>query len=75
MQVIDDFKYPGQIEADSKIAFFLAISNAVTAVIRCADTDILIIILGNIRKFSNIKIWIDFGIGKDQLYINVTGTY
>ena len=75
MQIIDEFKCDGHVEADSKIAFFLAHSNAKGSIIRCSDTDILIIILGNMQQwFSEVNVWIEFGTGNEQRFINVTGT-
>ena len=45
-------------------------------VIRCNDTDILIIMLSNIQKFSQSHVWLDMGLdyNNSRTFIDVKGT-
>ena len=53
MQNMINFKCEGHEVADTKLVFFLSQFYTCTkVVIRCADTDILVIALGNMEKFN-----------------------
>lgn len=64
-------------EADTKFAFFLEkMKEPQNIVIRCADTDILVILLGNMSHFYELaNIWLHFGTGNNTRYINVSAIY
>lgn len=64
-------------EADTKIVHNLcAIDYDSNVVIRCSDTDILIILLGNMEYLKNkLQIWMHLGVGNHQRFINVTKLY
>lgn len=77
LQIVTEFNTEGHEEADSKVAFFISrLSDNLNVVVRCADTDILIILLGNMHKFQkNLKIWLQYGTGNHCRYINVSEIY
>ena len=57
--------YGGHDEADTRVAFHavhVEQLNPGNIVIRCNDTDILIIMLSNIQKFSQSHVWLDMGL-------------
>lgn len=58
-------------EADTKIVYHVCqIAEGSNVSIRCSDTDILIIMLGNMEFLKGpIKIWIDMGVGNSRSYI------
>ena len=42
-------------------------------VVRCSDTNILIILLGNISRIKkDVKVWIHVGVANAQRFLNVT---
>ena len=61
------------MKADTKFALFLTKQEGPkNIVIRCADTDILVITLANMVKFEKtLSIWLQFGIGHNCRFINV----
>lgn len=61
----DDLSCPGHEEADTKIIYHLChIDSQSDVVIRCSDTDVLVIMLANIcNLLSELRIWMDFGTG------------
>ena len=57
--------YGAHDEADTRVAFHavhVEQLNPGNIVIRCNDTDILIIMLSNIQKFSQSYVWLDKGL-------------
>ena len=57
--------YGAHDEADTRVAFHavhVEQLNPGNIVIRCNDTDILIIMLSNIQKFSQSHVWLDMGL-------------
>ncbi|KAJ8914852.1 hypothetical protein NQ315_014865 [Exocentrus adspersus] len=69
-----DVNCEGHIEADTKFALFLSkLEGPKNIVVRCADTDILVINLANIINFDrNLRIWLQFGSGNNCRFINIT---
>ena len=67
---VADVNCEGHIEADTKFALFLTKQEGPkNIVIRCADTDNLVITLANIVHFDeNISIWLQFGTGNNIHY-------
>ena len=71
--------YGAHDEADTRVAFHavhIEQLNPGNIVIRCDDTDILIIILSNIQKFSQSHVWLDMGLdyNNSRTFIDVKGT-
>ena len=57
--------YGAHEEADTRVAFHtghIDQLNPGNTIIRCNDTDILIIMLANIEKFSQTHLWLDMGL-------------
>ena len=57
--------YGAQDEADTRVPFnavHVEQLNPGNIVIRCNDTDILIIMLSNIQKFNESHVWHDIGL-------------
>ncbi|XP_033227631.1 uncharacterized protein LOC117179704 isoform X4 [Belonocnema kinseyi] len=78
IRAIDNgFSYGSHEEADTKIVYHLSrIDVNCNVLIRCFDTDILIILLGNMKKIcSTLKVWLKVGVGNSQRHINVTKLY
>ena len=66
-------------EADTRVAFHavhIKQFNPGNIVIRCNDIDILIIMLSNIQKLSQIHVWSDVGLdyNNSRTFIDVKGT-
>ena len=66
-------------EADTRLAFHavhVKPLNPGNTVIRCNDTDILIIILSNIQQFSQSHVWINLGsdYNNSRTFIDIKGT-
>lgn len=76
-QVVNDYLCTGHEEADTKITYFLSrMENNSEVVVQCSDTDIMIIILGNMMHFrDNVKIWLQFGTGNNRRLVNVNKIY
>ena len=70
--------YGAHDEADTRVAFHavhVEQLNPGNIVIRCNDTDILIIMLSNIQKFSQSHVWLDMGLDyNSRIFIDVKGT-
>lgn len=68
---------PGHEESDTKVIFHACqVEQDSNVVIRCSDTDILIIALGNMQFTNeNVKIWLKVGVGNNERYINVSKLY
>lgn len=62
------------MEADTKVALTLhKLSGPQNVVVRCADTDILVIVLANMIHFDNeLTVWLQFGVGNNCRFINAT---
>lgn len=67
----------GHEEADTKIVFHACnLSSDTQVTIRCSDTDILIIMLGNMNFIEkNVQISMHVGTGNNQKFIDVTKLY
>ena len=76
LSIIGDYKCNHE-EADTKFAFFLnKIEGPENVLVRCGDTDILVILLGNMSHFDeSINIWLLFGTGNNIRYINVNAIF
>lgn len=61
-------------EADTKMVYHVCnIDYAANAVIRCSDTDVLVIMLGNMEHLAgSVNIWMDAGTGNHQRWIDIT---
>ena len=71
--------YGAHDEADIRVAFdvvHVEQLNPGNIVIRCNDTDILIIMLSNILKFNQSHVWLDMGLhcNNSLTFIDVKGT-
>ena len=70
--------YGAHDETDTRVAFHavhVEQLNPGNIVIRCNDTDILIIMLSNIQKFSQSHVWLDMGLDyNSRIFIDVKGT-
>lgn len=77
MTIPQDLCCPHQEEADTRIVFHVSkITYECDVTIRCSDTDILIILLGNMAHMdTSIKINMHVGTGNNQSHINVTNLY
>ncbi|KMQ92559.1 hypothetical protein RF55_7436 [Lasius niger] len=72
--VDEDLSCPEHEEADTKIIYHVCqIVHEANVLIRCSDTDILVIMLGNMQFVkAGVKIWMDVSVGNTQRHINVT---
>ncbi|XP_011171576.3 uncharacterized protein LOC105204222 [Solenopsis invicta] len=69
----DNLSCPDHEEADTKIIYNVCkIDFDANVVIRCSDTDILVIMLGNMCFIKKLKLWMHVGVGNAQRYINVS---
>lgn len=65
-------------EADTRIVFHISkLPENSKILVKAADTDVLIILLGNMHNFSNLEIWLANSTSKksnykDEVYINCT---
>ena len=71
--------YGDHDEADTRMAFHADHSekhHPGNIVIRCNDTDVLIIMLANVRHFTNSHIWLDVGLdyNNSRHYVDVKAT-
>lgn len=73
----DDFTCEDHEKADTKIIFHLSkINFDANVLIRCNDTDVLVIILGNMENFlCKFNIWMEVGTGNHQRHIDITKLY
>jgi len=67
-----------QEEADTRLVIHVVdgLNNgATTCLVRTVDTDVIVILLGKFQLFRyicpNIKLWVEFGVGKRYSYINL----
>lgn len=76
-ELMPNLKCEGHEEADTKIIFFLSrLGENKEVLIKCSDTDILVILLGNMEKISkSLNIWVMFGIGNHRRYLNMWKIY
>lgn len=72
--VVEDFCCSSYEEANTKIIYHAC---NFTVVIRASDTDILVIMIGNMAQMKNShsNIWMLNGTGNNERYINVTKLY
>ena len=76
--VVENLCCPLHEEADTKIIYHACnITDQSNIVIRASDTDILIIMIGNMKQLqnSNSNIWMLNGTGNNERYIDVTKIY
>lgn len=65
-------------EADTRIVFHISkVPENSNILVKASDTDVLIILLGNMHKFPNLQIWLPNSASKkcnnkDEVYINCT---
>ena len=71
--VVNIFSCPPHEEADTKINEHICnVEYDANVCIKCSDTDILIIMLGNISKLkSDIEIWMEVGVGDSLRHIKM----
>lgn len=64
-------------EADSRIIYHICQINVdAEVVIRCSDTDILLILLGIMDHLNaSLKLWINLGVGKHERFISLNEIY
>lgn len=64
-------------EADTRIVYHIChINFDAQVVVRCSDSDILVILLGNMDHLSAcLKLWIQWGVGNHERLINVNELY
>lgn len=77
MTIEEDLSCPYQEEADTRIIYQVSkIPYECDVTIRCSDTDILIILLGNMAHInSNVTLNLHVGTGYTQSDINITQLY
>ncbi|KAJ8670310.1 hypothetical protein QAD02_001569 [Eretmocerus hayati] len=65
---------PYHEEADTKLVFHACqVPPSSSVAIRCSDTDVLIIMLGNMQHLKDgVRVWMDFGTGNARKTIDVT---
>ncbi|CAH2102426.1 unnamed protein product [Euphydryas editha] len=76
--IVEDLCCKSHEEADSRIIFqACSIIDQSNIVIRCSDTDILIIMLGNMVNLKNLSshIWMLTGTGNKERFIDVSKLY
>lgn len=68
---------PGHEEADTKIVFHICqLDDDKNVVVRTSDSDIPIIVLGNMHNFKNkVRVWIKLGTGNRERFLNVNQLY
>jgi len=70
-----DFFCSSHEEADTKIIYHASkINSGSTVVVKCSDTDIVIIMLGNLHKIK-AKIYIECGVSRSRHIINVNALH
>ncbi|GFV11584.1 uncharacterized protein TNCV_975741 [Trichonephila clavipes] len=64
-------------EADTRIIYHIRqISFDAQVVVRCSDSDILIIFLGNLDRLNaSLKLWIQWGVGNHERLISINDLY
>lgn len=73
----DNFSCLEHEEADTKIVYHVCkLPSRLNYLIRCSDTDILIILLGNMKHLTDHgSIFMHVGVGNSQRFIDVTSLY
>jgi len=72
---IHDFFYPSHEEADTKIVYHGSEMNSNSnVVVKCSDTDIVIITLGNLHKIK-ARIYIEYGVSKSRHVIDINALH
>ena len=73
-EIDDVLTCPQHEEADKKITYHISnIDYESNVVVRCSDSDILIILLGNISFIKkDVKVWMHVGVGNARRFLNVT---
>lgn len=70
-----DFFCPAHEEADTKIVFHASkVNENKTVVVKCSDTDIVVIMLGNLHKIK-AKVYIDCGVSNTRHIIDVNALH
>lgn len=70
-----DLTCPNHEEADTKMIHHACKSNK-KIVIKCSDTDVLIVLLANMNKMNtSAKIWVELGVSTKRRFINITRLY
>lgn len=75
---VDESSCPDQEEADTRMVHYACqVSVECEILLKCNDSDILIIMLGNMHNITNkdVKIWIETGTGNNTRHINVNQLY
>ncbi|KAJ8677787.1 hypothetical protein QAD02_013574 [Eretmocerus hayati] len=64
-------------ESDTKLVFHACQAQPESnVVVRCSDTDILVIMLGSMKSLNrNVKVWLDMGVGNHEKIIDVNSMY
>lgn len=71
-QINLDFECPAHEEADTKIIYHASkINENCNVVVKCSDTDILIIMLGNVDRIK-AKIYIECGVSNSRHVVNIS---
>lgn len=74
--VLDKYSCPSHEEADTRIIYHVLNTEASTFTIKCSDTDVLVILLGNYHKIKdNRTVYIESFAKKNSKKINVTSLY
>lgn len=77
-EINEDLSCPQHEEADTKIVYHVCNTDArANFVIRCSDTDIAAIMLGNMHHLKNddSHVWILTGTGNNQRYVDISSIY
>ncbi|GBP33556.1 hypothetical protein EVAR_28711_1 [Eumeta japonica] len=77
-EIDEDLSCPQHEEADTKIVYHVCNTDArANFVIRCSDTDIAAIMLGNMHHLKNddSHVWILTGTGNNQRYVDISSIY
>lgn len=73
----EKYSCPDHEEADTRIIYHIyKTESALSFLVKCTDTDILVLLLGNMSKLNErCQIWIEGGKNKDKFIINVRSIY
>lgn len=78
VNINEELSCPQHEEADTKIIYHLCnINTQANIVVKCSDTDVAAIMLGNMHhmKHDNSHVWILTGVGNKQRYVDITKIY
>ena len=72
-QIVRELECIDHEEADTKIIFLLSrLQEPCDVVVQCSDTDILVILLGNVAHLLDGRnVWLLFGTGNSRQYVNI----